>query len=91
MLHYPTVDDLCCRAAGLGVGCMGYKHDMDRAFKQILASPCSWPLLGITWDNLFLFDKTAVMGYRSAPYACQCTTNIICHIMKNLQYYLANM
>ena len=33
MLHYPTVDDLCCRAAGLGVGCMGYKHDMDRAFK----------------------------------------------------------
>ena len=69
---------------------MGYKRDMDRAFKQLPGSLDSWLLTGITWRNWFYFDKTVLMGCRSAPYVCKRTTNIICHIMINLNYFVAN-
>ena len=39
---------------------------------------------------MILFDKTAVMGSRSAPLVCQKITNFIRHIMLNLQYFVAN-
>ena len=89
-LHYPMVDDLCRRAATLGTGCKGWKHDLNRAFKQLFSDPADWPLLGIVWENALFFDKTTVMGSRSAPYCCQHTTNFIRHIMKNLEYFVAN-
>ena len=69
---------------------MGYKVDMDRAFKQIFMGMIDWPLLGITWRDRIYFDKTAVMGSRSAPYLCQHVTNFIHHIMLNIEYFVAN-
>ena len=48
------------------------------------------PRLGIIWENLIYFDKTAVMGSRSAPYICQRITTFIRHIMHNLEYFIAN-
>ena len=36
------------------------------------------------------FDKTAVMGCCSAPYACQRTTNAIRHFMLNMSYVVYN-
>ena len=89
-LTYPTTDLLCKQAKKIGKTAKGWKKDMDRAFKQIMICPLSWPLQGIIWNNLFLFDKTAVMGSCSAPYICQRTTNFIRHIMCNLNYFVAN-
>ena len=87
---YPTVDRICKRAVQVGKGVMGYKKDMNRAFKQILMDPADWPKLGIFWMKAFFFDKTSVMGSVSAPYACQRTTNFIRHIMKDLDYCVFN-
>ena len=89
-LIYPTVDKLYKVAAQGGPGMMGYKVDMDRAFKQIFMDMIDWPLLGITWRDRIYFDKTAVMGSRSAPYLCQHVTNFIHHIMLNIEYFVAN-
>ena len=89
-LVYPTIDRLCRRVVKLGKKCLGYKRDMDMAFKRIPVDPFDWPLLGITWGGLIYFDKTAVMGCRSAPYACQRTTSFIRHVMENMKYFLAN-
>ena len=89
-LQYPTIDTLCKRAAKVGPRAMGYKIDMDRAFKQIIMDMADWPLLGITWMKMLYFDKTAVMGSRSASYICQRVTNFIRHIMVNLQYFVTN-
>ena len=89
-LVYPTIDMLCKRVAALGPGCLGYKKDMNRAFKQIYIDPSDWPLQGISWRNVIYFDKTAVMGSRSAPYICQRTTSFIRHVMQNLAYFLYN-
>ena len=80
-LIYPTVDHLCKAAYKIGRTCKGYRKDMLRAFKQIPMCPMSWPLLGICWEGLIYFDKTAMMGSRSAPYICQRTTNVIRHII----------
>ena len=52
--------------------------------------PKDWPLLGITWMKMLYFDKTAVMGSRSAPYICQRVTTFIRHIMENIGHYVAN-
>ena len=89
-IQYPTVDLLCKRANKLGKGVMGYKRDLDRAFKQLPANISDWPLTGISWFGAILFDKTTVMGCKSAPYSCQRTTSFIRHIMKNLKYFMAN-
>ena len=89
-MQYPTVDMLCRKAAQLGAGIKGYKIDMDRAFKQIFMDFADWPLLGIMWNQTVYFDKTAVMGSRSAPYICQRVMNFIRHVMVNLKYYVAN-
>ena len=46
--------------------------------------------MGITWGGFYYFDKTTMMGSCSAPYVCQRVTSFIRHIMKNLEYFLAN-
>ena len=89
-ITYPTVDHICKKAASIGKGVMGYKKDMNRAFKQLFMDLADWPMLGIRWNNAIFYDKTAVMGSVSAPYACQRTTNFIRHIMTNLHYNVFN-
>ena len=50
--------------------------------------------MGSTWlcvgGGLLYFDKMAVMGCRTVPYACQRMTNLIRHIMKNVNYIVFN-
>ena len=66
-IQYPTVDKLCQRAFELKFNCMGYKRDLDRAFKQLGVDFSDWPLQGISWNQLVFFDKTAIMGSRTGP------------------------
>ena len=87
---YPTVDAICKRAFKIGSGVRAYKKDLNRAFKQLFMQPNDWPMLGISWQGAWFFDKTAVMGSISAPYVCQRTTNFIRHIMRNLAYFVLN-
>ena len=89
-LRYPTIDMLCKRACGLGPGQVGWRKDMERAFLQIPLDPLMWCMMGIYWMGALFFNKSAVMGCRSAPYACQHTTNVIRHFTANLNYIVFN-
>ena len=89
-IRYPTVDDLCKQASKLGTNCRGWKWVLDRAFKQWNFCPFDWPLQGITWNGWLFFDKTTLMGCRSAPYCCQRVTSFIRHILRNLQHFVLN-
>ena len=93
-LRYPTLDDLCKRAAQLrnvsDLPLYGWRKDMERAFKQLPLDPSSWSELGFYWQGALLFEKTAVMGCRSAPMACQKSTNFIRHVMQNIDYVIYN-
>ena len=90
-LVYPSVDLLRRRIAQIGAGqALGYKRDLDRAFKQIFMCVASWLYLGMSWDGLLYFDKTAMMGSCSAPYICQRVTSFVRHVMHDLHYFVAN-
>ena len=89
-LKYPTIDRLCKRAARIGPKALGWKKDMERAFRQVPLDPLAWSFLGVRWEGLLYFDLAEVMGCRSAPYVMQRVTNTIRHIMKNLQHTIFN-
>ena len=89
-LIYPTVDLLCKRSYTLGPSQFAWRKDMRRAFHQVPLDPIFYCLLGVYWMGALFFDKAAVMGCRSAPYACQRTTNVIWHFMWNMSYIVYN-
>ena len=89
-LIYPTIDTLCKRAVQAGPIVLGWKKDMSRAFLQVPLEPQAWSYLAIFWKKALFFNKSAVMGCRSAPYMCQSTINVIRHFMKNLSYIVNN-
>ena len=89
-LKYPTIDRLCRRAAKVGPKAVGWKKDMERAFRQVPLDPLAWSYLGVQWEGLLYFDLAEVMGCRSAPYVMQRVTNTIRHIMKNLRHIIFN-
>ena len=50
-ITYPTIDRLCKHAVEVGSIVVGYKKDMQQAFKQIILDPLSWSYLGISWEG----------------------------------------
>ena len=87
---YPTIDMLCKRAIALGPKIVGWRKDLERAFRILPLDPKFYSILGVFWSGAILFDKFAVMGCRSAPYACQETTSAIRHFMHNMQHIIFN-
>lgn len=63
-LTYPTVDDIADRIVQLGSGCLLFKRDLKRAYRQLPVDPFDYPLLGDSWrDRLFFtFDCPWVSG-----------------------------
>ena len=49
-----------------------------------------WSFLGVTWQDQLYFDMAAVMGCRLAPYIMKRVTNMIRHIMANLEHVIFN-
>ena len=83
-LRYPTVDDIADRIVRLGTGCLLFKRDLKRAYRQLPVDPFDYPLLGYSWrDNLY-FDVRLPMGLRSAAMACQRVTNAVCFMLSQV-------
>ena len=84
-LIFPRVDDLVALVKEHGRGCLLYKRDLKRAYRQIPVDPSDVPLLGYGFEGNFYFDKFLSMGLRSAAHICQRVTNAIrfmCLMMK---------
>ena len=80
-LTYPTVDDIAERIVQLGPGCLLFKRDLKRAYRQLPVDPYDYPLLGYSWGDQLFFDVRLPMGLRSAAMACQRVTNSICFML----------
>lgn len=76
-LVYPTVDDVAARILALGPGCLLFKRDLKRAYRQFPVDPGDYHLLGYSWRNQMFFDTVLPMGLRSAAMACQRVTNAV--------------
>ena len=77
---YPTVDHLVELMLRKGRGCLLYKRDMRKAFRQIRIDPGDAHLLCFKWKELIYCDTVLAMGLRSAAYICQRLTNSVSHI-----------
>ena len=79
-LRYTTIEDICNLVVELGSGCVIYKRDLKKAYRQIPVDPGDYRFLGYRWEGSFYFDSVLVMGQRNAAMACQRTTNGVMYI-----------
>ena len=89
-LTYPSIDTLAKRVAHLGPGCLLWKRDLKRAFRQLPVCPGDYSFLGWRWRGYMYFDITMPMGLTSAAFCCQRTTNAIAHAFRNKGFFVVN-
>ena len=73
-LTYPIIDDIVDAVVSLGRGCLLYKRDLRKAYRQFPVDPHDYHLLGYTWSGQYFFDTVLTMGLRSAAMSCQRST-----------------
>lgn len=89
-LHYKGVDDLATRIVQLGSGCLLYKLDLHRAYRQLRLCPADYFLTGIYWKDSFYLDISIPFGLRTGALACQRTTDAVAYIFKTRGYQVYN-
>ena len=83
-LRLPGIDRLVEFVNAKGPGCLVFKKDLKRAYRQIPVDPHDYHLLGLTVANDFYFHTRLPFGLRSATMACQRTTKAVAHILHEL-------
>ena len=76
-LRLPTPFTLAARIKQLGPGCLLYKIDLSRAYRQLRSDPLDWALLGINWEQEEYIDVAVPFGLRHGASACQRTTEAV--------------
>ena len=89
-LVYPKVDDFVEMIKQKGRGCLLYKLDLRRAFRQIQICPGDITLVSFIWKKHIFCDSVLSMGCRSAAHCCQRLTNAVAFIMFNIGIYILN-
>ena len=89
-LSFPKVDDFAFRIFSLGKGCMMFKIDLSRYFRQLPLDPGDYSLIGYIINGEIYFDKVLPMGMRMAPYIAQRVTNAIAYIHRRMEFFLLN-
>ena len=89
-LGRPSVDTFRSMVFSLGNGCLMYKRDLSRAYRQFAVDPYDYNVLGIEWHNSLYIDTALPMGLRSAAQACQRITSAITSIVKKNGFLLLN-
>lgn len=79
-LKFPSVDAFGALIFRKGQGCVMFKRDLKRAYRQILVCPGDVRKLGYKWRGRMYLDKVVCMGLRSGAYICQRVTNAIRHV-----------
>ncbi len=73
-----------------GSGCLLFKRDLQRTYKQLLLSPNHWPFCGIEWQGKLYIYVSEIFGLRSSALACQRTTNCVTHLFSRDGYSACN-
>ena len=82
-LRLPTPMDLANKMRALGKGCLLYKVDLSRAYRQLRSDPLDWSLLGVEWDQQFFVDIAVPFGLRHGASACQRTTEAVVQLAEH--------
>ena len=81
---YPGLDSLVKLIRKKGRGCLLFKRDLWKCYRQIFMDPGSIHLLGFAMNQSLFFDVVLTMGLRIACYICQRITNALMHAYRCL-------
>ena len=87
---FPKVDDFVQLIKVKGRGCLLYKVDLRKAFRQIPICPSSYPLVAYVWKKHIFFDTVLSMGSRSSSFCCQSLTNALVFMMFKIGILVLN-
>ena len=87
---FPKVDDYVELIKTKGKGCLLFKRDLKRAYRQICVDPKDWPLVSFVWNKHVFCDTVLSMGLRSAANICQRVTNAISFMMLQIGIAILN-
>ena len=94
-LSYLGVDELVKIIRRKGRGCLLFKRDLSKCYRQIYMDPGSIKFLGFVMQGLLYFDVVLTMGLKVACYICERITSALVYIFKRLSYeginYLDNL
>ena len=78
-LRLPAIDRLCQFILHHGRGCLLYKKDLRRAYRQFPIDLKDYHLQGFTFNGRLYFDTRCPFGLRTSAMICQRTTSaVIC-------------
>ena len=83
VLKFPTVDKLAEIMVSKGVGCLMFKRDLKRYYRQSLVDPVDAVKLGYMFEDEMFFDAALPMGLTSSAYIAQRITNAVIFILRN--------
>lgn len=89
-LTYPTVDQMASLIARKEPGCLIYKCDLRKAYRQFYVDHYDFPLLGFHWNDCYYFDVVLPMGLQSAVMACQRITSSISYVCSQQGFDVLN-
>ena len=89
-LSYPGVDDLVNIIKCKGRGCLLFKRDLRRFYRQIGIDIGDYSLVGYTFNGYMYFDKVLSMGLKSAAFIAQKLTTAIKYICQILRISIEN-
>ena len=81
-LRLPNPAALAAKILEYGPGCLLYKVDLSRAYRQLRTDPLDWPFLMLQWDDQHYLDISIPFGLRHGASACQRTTEAVSAIAK---------
>ena len=87
---FPKVDDFVELIKTKGKGCMLFKKDLKRTYRQISVEPSQYNLVSFVWNKHIFCDTVLSMGLRSAANICQRVTNAISFIMLQVGIAILN-
>ena len=88
--HLPDIDAFVALIHKFGKGCLLFKKDLCRAYRQLPVDPHDYHYLGFSFDNLLFFDTVFPFGLHTATMACQHTANAITFLHHLQGYFSTN-
>ena len=87
---FPKVDDFVELIKQKGRGCLLFKKDLRRAYRQISIDPGDYSLVAFIWGKHIFCDTVLSMGLKSSAAICQRVTNAISFIMFQIGIAILN-
>ena len=86
-LRLPGIDRLCQFILQHGRGCLLYKLDLQRAYRQLPIDPKDYFYIGFRHRNMLYFDTRCPFGLKTSAMICQRTTKAVVYCFTQAGFF----